>query len=264
MIHVTIKMRYKEIVFSVILGCFLSTAAHAQIIEIGANAGAAGYIGDLNPKDLFKPSGVAFGVFVKDNLDPYWAIGIHYNYGHVKANDVNSDDASLRARNLNFSTSLNELSVQVDFNFLEYFAGGGTKKFTPYMFAGIGGVLFNPKARYDGVEYELRYYQTEGKKYKNYAVSIPYGVGMKYRIGERLAVFTQLGYRTAKTDYLDDVGDKYPLVPALGKNGFNLSDPSGQNFPPGSQRGNYVKNDTYFFVHVGLSYTFTSDKCYKF
>ncbi|RAJ28634.1 type IX secretion system protein PorG [Pedobacter cryoconitis] len=270
-------MRLKKIVFSVALSCIFSGAALAQTTELGVNAGAAGYIGDINPNNLFKPSGVAFGAYVKRNFNPYWAVGIHYNYGKIKGDDANSDDLSLKTRNLNFSTSLNELSLQVDFNFLDYFSGGGRKNFTPYIFAGVGGVLFNPKATYEGETNELRYYKTEGEKYKNYAISIPYGIGMKYRIGERLGIFTQLGYRTAKTDYLDDVGDRYPLTdPARGKvsaahsDGFNLSDPSitpdpnHPNFPPGGQRGNFVKNDTYFFVHIGLSYTFTSDKCYSF
>lgn len=266
-------MRLKKIVFSVALSCIFSVAALAQTTELGVNAGAAGYIGDINPNNLFKPSGVAFGAYVKRNFNPYWAVGIHYNYGKIKGDDANSDDLSLKTRNLNFSTSLNELSLQVDFNFLDYFSGGGRTNFTPYIFAGVGGVLFNPKAKYHGETYELKTYMTEGEKYKTYAISIPYGIGMKYRIGERLGIFTQLGYRTAKTDYLDDVGDRYPARFVNAVDGTPLSDPSvprypgdpsRPNFVPGSQRGNFVKNDTYFFVHIGLSYTFTSDKCYSF
>ena len=280
MIPVIISMKsLKKIIFSVALSCIFSVAALAQTTELGVNAGAAGYIGDINPTNLFKPAGVAFGAYIKRNFNPYWAVGIHYNYGKIKGNDANSDDLSLKTRNLNFSTSLNELSLQVDFNFLDYFSGGGRKNFSPYVFAGVGGVLFNPKATYNGETFELKYYETGGKKYRSYAMSIPYGIGMKYRIGERLGLFTQLGYRTAKTDYLDDVGERYPAIPVISgsssKNpgGVNLSDPSvprypndpdRPNFTPGGQRGNFVKNDTYFFVHIGLSYTFTSDKCYSF
>lgn len=253
--------------------CFLfGSLAKSQTTEVGLNLGAAGYMGDLNPRNPFDFSGIAFGGFVKRNLDPYWAIGLHYNFGKIKDNDANSSDASFRSRNLNFSTALNELSLQVDFNFLEYFAGGGTKNFSPYIFAGVGGVLFNPKAVYQDQKYELRYYETEGKAYKNYAVSIPYGVGMKGRISDHFALFSQLGYRTAHTDYLDDVGDRYPTVDAYGKidanhpKTINLSNPSQLpgTFNPGGQRGDFVKKDTYFFLHIGISYTFISDKCYAF
>jgi len=242
------------------------------VMEVGLNAGAAGYMGDLNQSNPLDFSGVAFGAFVKGNLDPYWAIGVHYNYGKIKDNDATSGNENFRNRNLNFSTSLNELSVQVDFNFLEYFAGGGTKRFSPYIFTGLGGVLFNPKATYQGQEYELRYYQTEGKPYKNYALSIPFGAGLKQRISDHITIMAEIGYRTTRTDYLDDVGDRYPLVSAYGKvdarnpKTINLSDPSQllSNFNPGGQRGDFNQHDTYVFMHVGISYTFISDRCYKF
>ena len=268
MIRVIISMRFKKILSFVALSGLLSTAANAQIMEVGINAGAAGYMGDLNPANPLVFSGPSFGAFVKGNLDPYWAVGLHYNYGKIKGNDLNSSNQDFRNRGLNFSTPLNELSLQVDFNFLDYFSGGGTKNFTPYIFGGLGGVLFNPKGKYEGETYELRYYKTEGVKYKNYALSIPYGVGVKYRISERLGLLTQLGYRTTMTDYLDDVSGYYPLVPGdPGKNGLNLSDPPSSRQPylkRGLQRGDFNKRDTYLFLQIGLSYTFTSDKCYAF
>jgi len=274
LIHVIINMSFKKIVLCLAVFCNLCGTARSQVMEVGVNAGAAGYIGDLNPKNPFEVSGIAFGAFVKGNLDPYWAIGLHYNYGKIQDNDATSFDASFRRRNLNFSTPLHELSLQVDFNFLEYFSGGGVKNWTPYIFTGIGGVLFNPKAEYQGQKYELKYYATEGKSYKNYALSIPYGVGLKYRISDHLALFTQMGYRTAHSDYLDDVGDRYPLVDVYGKVDadhpkiINLSNPANPALPsninPGGQRGNFVKRDTYFFMHIGISYTFLSDKCYAF
>lgn len=265
-------MAGKKITFSLLILLLLSAGARAQIMEVGFNAGAAGYMGDLNQNNPAAISGLSFGAYVKGNLDPYWAVGIHYNYGKIKDNDQTSSNPNFRDRNLNFSTPLHELSLQLDFNFLEYFSGGGTKNFTPFIFTGIGGVLFNPKATYQNQEYELRYYHTEGKNYKNYALSIPYGVGVKYRIAERLALVGQAGYRTAHTDYLDDVGDTYPLTSVYGKVDaqnpklINLSDPSQliNNYNPGGQRGDYQKKDTYFFFQIGISYTFTSDKCFSF
>jgi opacity protein-like surface antigen len=271
LIHVTINMGLKKIGFCIAVLGILSGTVCGQVMEVGVNAGASGYMGDLNPRNPFEVSGLALGAFVKGNLDPYWAIGIHYNYGKIKDDDASSFDATFRKRNLNFSTQLHELSLQVDFNFLEYFSGGGVKNFTPYIFTGIGGVLFNPKAVYDGQKYALKYYETEGRSYKNYAITIPYGVGIKYRISDHLALFSQLGYRTAHTDYLDDVGNRYPVRDVFGKvdaehlNAINLSNPSvPYEANPGGQRGNFVKRDTYFFMHIGISYTFLSDKCYAF
>lgn len=272
MIPEIIKMRLKNIFIFSGLFCCLSLGGVAQTMEVGLNVGAAGYMGDLNQKNPVDFSGIAFGAYVKRNFDAYWGLGIHYNYGKIKDDDAYSSNANFRERNINFSTPLHELSLQVDFNLLDYFAGGGTKNFTPYIFTGVAGVLFNPKAVYQDQEYELKYYHTENVSYKNYAISIPYGVGIKYRISEKLSLFSQLGYRTAFTDYLDDVGDNYPQTAVYGRVDadhpvlINLSNPSARPelMNPGGQRGDHVKKDTYMFLHIGISYTFLSDKCFTF
>ncbi len=255
--------------------------SNAQVFELGAFGGGAGYMGDLNQTKPLKISGLSVGGFVKVNFDPYWALGLHYGYGKIKADDLKSSNAQFRDRGLNFNSALNEASLQVDFNFLEYFAGGGRKTFTPYIFTGIGGVFFNPKARYPNdvvlgdEEYKLRFYKTEGQAdlYRNYALTVPYGIGMKFRVKENWGLFTQIGYRTAYTDYLDDVSGNYP-TPA------NTNWPSDNNLPirvrlsdpslipgygaQGTQRGDFRKRDTYMFVGIGISYTFVSQKCYTF
>jgi hypothetical protein len=249
----------------------------AQTLELGIGGGGAGYIGDLNQDKLLKISGLSLGGYAKLNIDPYWAVGLHYTYGKIKANDAESDNSQFRDRNINFKTPLNEVSLQVDFNFLNYFAGGGTRRFTPYIFTGVGAVFFNPKGVYkDGrgndVEYNLRFYNTEGQgqAYRNFALTIPYGVGVKLRLKENWGLFSQIGYRTAYTDYLDDVSDRYPDPNTWKQDGNRavrkfLSDPSLTQYgTPGVQRGDFRKRDTYMFVGIGISYTFVSQKCYTF
>ncbi|ACU03206.1 DUF6089 family protein [Pedobacter heparinus] len=259
------------------LTCFLvlfgTVTAFAQTFELGVMAGGAGYMGDLNPDKPLKISWISAGAYAKLNLDPYWAVGLHYTYGKIRANDAFSENADFKNRNINFKTPLNEVSVQVDFNFLNYFAGGGTKKFTPYIFTGIGGVFYSPKGTYDDTEYNLRYYQTEGQAatYRNYALTIPYGVGIKVQMKENWGLFSQIGYRTAHTDYLDDVSGVYPDAAVWPDDGSralrqHLSNPSViPNYgAPGTQRGDFRKRDTYMFVGIGISYTFVSQKCYTF
>jgi hypothetical protein len=126
-------------------------------------------------------------------------------------------------------------------------------------------------------EYNLRFYRTEGQNepYKNYALTVPYGVGFKVRLKENWGLFSQIGYRSAFTDYLDDVSGKYPGAdnpPADGDRGLMLSDPNRgplvSGIPrrtlSGTQRGDFRKRDTYMFVGIGISYTFVSQKCYTF
>lgn len=277
MIPVIINMHY--IRHFVCLITFISgvSTVCAQTLELGLGGGGAGYIGDLNQDKLIKISGMSLGGFAKLNIDPYWAVGIHYNYGKIKANDAESHNSHFRDRNINFKTPLNELSLQVDFNFLNYFAGGGTKTFTPYIFTGIGGVFFNPKGVYadeqgNETAYNLRFYNTEGQSqaYRNFALTVPYGLGVKVRLKENWGLFSQVGYRTAYTDYLDDVSGRYQDPSVWKQDGNldvrkNLSDPSNPKIgAPGIQRGDFRKRDTYMFVGIGISYTFVSQKCYTF
>ena len=274
-------MGYKQRIFSFLAISFIWADTSAQNLELGLMGGGAGYIGDLNQTNNFKLSGIAAGAFVKLNLDPYWALGLHYNFGKIKGDDLDSDNEQFRNRGLNFSTALNEVTVQVDFNFLEYFAGGGPKQITPYLYTGLGGVFFSPRATYvhpetDRAEtFRLRFYRTEGQSqpYRNYALTVPYGAGVKVRLKENWGLFSQIGYRTAYTDYLDDVGNRYadpanwPADDSIQLRATRnlLSNPSGSaDGLPGRQRGDFRKRDTYMFVGIGISYTFVSQKCYTF
>jgi hypothetical protein len=256
---------------------FMSSTAvvQAQVLEIGIGAGGAGYIGDLNQDNNFKISGVNASAYLKANLNPYWAIGVHYNYGRIKADDLKSSNEQFRMRGLNFNNDLHEISFQTDFNFLEYFAGGGTKNFTPYIFTGIGLLFFSPKGVYaDPVTmendwYRLRFYTTEGQErpYRNFALAIPYGAGIKLRLKDNWGFFTQVGYRTALTDYIDDVSKEYPVKFSGREEDFfikeRLSNPTGVGVAE-TQRGDFRKRDSYMFVGVGISFTFVSQKCYTF
>ncbi len=282
MIPVITKMRYKRHLLYALLMMLFGFGVKAQTWEVGVIGGGAGYIGDLNPVNPLKISGITAGAYVKANFDPYWGLGIHYNYGKIKGNDATSDNAQFRNRNLNFYTPLNEVSLQLDFNFLEYFAGGGPKRFSPYIFAGVGGVIFTPKTKYKGEEYKLSFYGTEGQSspYSSYAITVPYGMGVHFRLKDKWGLFSQVGYRTAYTDYLDDVSGRYPGPTSWGPNDGSvairmaLADRSGERPGangvnigiPGTQRGDFDsrKKDSYMFIGIGISYTFISSKCYTF
>lgn len=241
----------------------------AQSWELGLMGGGAGYIGDLNPINPLKVSGISVGALAKRNFDPYWGLRINYIYGKIAADDAQSSDALTRQRNLCFKTTLNEISAVVDFNFLNYFAGGGDRKISPYLFAGFGGLVFNPTAKYQDKVYNLKEYTTEGQSqaYTNYVLTIPYGAGFRYNFFGDWTIFSEIGYRTAYSDYLDDVSGSYAdlnTIPTA--QGRYFADRTGQpyNSNVGSQRGDFRKRDTYMFVGIGITFTFVNSKCYRF
>lgn len=239
----------------------------AQTWEIGGAVGGSGYIGDLDPHNTVKPGGFSIGGFVKRNFNGYLSAKVNYTYGTISAADSDSPNEQMRNRNLSFKTALSEVSVIGEFNFMHYIPEAGKNKFTPYIYLGVAAVNYFPSAVYKGNTYQLRGFLTEGQAqpYKTVAIAIPYGLGIKYNILGKWTLAGDIGYRSTNTDYLDDVSGAYP---APGRSQAPLlTDRSGENTgvyigSPGSQRGDTRPRDTYFFLQVGLSYTFVTQKCY--
>ena len=242
-------MQYIKILLSTIFIFGVSLTTNAQRAEVGVVAGGASYIGDLNQNNLLKISGATAGVFAKANLTPFIGLGMHYNYGKIKGDDTKSKNQQFRDRALNFNTNLHEVSLIADVNFLDAFSPISKRRFTPYVFAGIGGVYFKSRATYPnfngGKEIILSDYKTNADvkgnpiSYKPYAIVIPYGAGIKYGLTSYLTLSSQIGYRTTFTDYLDDVGGYYTGFGAP-DNPSNISGIGAKS----TQRGDLRKRDT--------------------
>ena len=253
-----------------ILLTFIAFNLQAQTWEVGLGGGGAAYMGDLNQNNSLKFSGGAGSVFVKRNFNPYLSARLTYTYGSISAADSTSNDPQTRLRNLSFTDHLNEISLIGEFNFMNYIAGVSHNRYTPFLYLGVASVNYNPTAIYKGTKYDLRPLETEGetKPYPNNALSIPYGVGVKYNITGSWNLIADIGYRRAYTDYLDDVSGTYPYPSTLHSDIARiLSDPSGEktgNYigTPGTQRGDYRSRDTYMFAQFTISYTFVTEKCY--
>lgn len=253
-----------------ILLIFITHSLQAQSWEVGGFVGGAGYMGDLNPNNPLKISGLAFGGLIQRNFNGYLSAKINYTHGLISADDANSGNEQFRNRNLSFSTRLDELSLIGEFNFMEYIPSVSHNVYTPFIYAGVGVVQYDPQANYMGQTYNLRPLTTEGqnKPYANQALSIPYGIGIKYNFVSRWNLIADIGYRQPKTDYLDDVSGVYANPGKLpNSTSIALADRSGEKNgvyigTPGSQRGDLRSRDTYLFVGFTISYTFITSKCY--
>ena len=255
-----------------ILFLILITAlqAEAQKWELGVQAGAACYQGYLNQRNPLHVSGSMAGLFLRYNFNGYLSLKASASKAQIEGADSTSLYPQQRSRNLSFFTPINEYALVGEFNFFEYLPGNGYNSFTPFIYAGIAGVNYNPQAAYKNQTYDLRPLNTEANNapYKNSAFAIPFGAGVKYNIFGKLSLTADVGYRSAYTDYLDDVSGNYadrrlfadPVALAL-------SDRSGERSgvytgAAGTQRGDGRKHDTYVFFGIGLSYTFISKNCY--
>lgn len=247
--------------------------ASAQTWEFGGFLGAAGYMGDINPVKAYKLTDPAFGIQIKRNFDGYFSAKLNFIQGKVRSSDASSANPNQIERNLDFHSPVSELSMQMEFNLFRYMAGAdfgyATRKLSPYLFTGVAAFYYNPLTKYNGEDVELRLVQTENVVYKKSAISIPYGAGVKYNIKGNFTLLAEIGYRTAFTDYLDDISNSYI--------DFNVVSPASpltqiladrsivpQIGTPGTQRGDFRPRDTYMFAGVGLTYTFIPIKCPTF
>ena len=246
--------------YHVMIFLFSSLFASAQTLEVGPYFGDSYYLGDLNPGTHFKNAQMAYGALIRYNIDTRWVVKVSGYYGKVKGNSALSN--YMPDRNLNFESSLTDISAEVEFNFLTYFTGSRKNFWTPYIYGGVSIFMFDPQR--DGIS--LQSLGTEGqnigylgrKPYSKTAFSIPFGLGVKFSVTKKLglAVFWEL-HKTF-TDYLDDVSTTYYLD---GKNidpaipGVYYSDPT-MNHQPLMERGNPNNKDWYSFSGLTVTYQF--------
>jgi len=162
------------------------------------------------------------------------------------------------------------LALQVEyFPFRDYFGhlyrlkgvvGKNVNHWSPYLFAGIGGFWYNPKAKYNGNWEKLRPIQTENVSYNSMSISFPVGIGVKYAINKQWNIGLAVGLRYTLTDYIDDVSTTYVDKSSEEQMVQYLSNPAlneqGQTewTQPGEQRGNPQVNDSYTFTILSVNY----------
>ncbi|WP_290794392.1 DUF6089 family protein [Flavihumibacter sp. UBA7668] len=278
----------KKIILPLLAVLTLHSAARAQMEsitqegEIGISLGAAHYFGDLNTSAKVNRAKLAFGVFFRKQFGNYIAVRVGGQFAQVGyADKYYSDNEFQRRRNLSFNSSIWELALQGDFNFFKYVPGSYDHRFTPYVTIGASIFSYDPYAYLNGQKYFLRPLGTEGqgsaaypnrKPYSSMAFAIPFGVGVKYSLNEKINVGFEVLHRFTNTDYMDDVSttyvgaDKFPPLPDGSQTpGFLLQDRSyevGEIIGiEGRQRGYAGQKDQFITAQFTVSFNLTSYRC---
>ena len=236
-------------------------------IEVGLFGGGSFYLGDLNPDKPFLQSNIAYGLVARYNVTNRWVLRLNALHGTVAGDDEISE-ANLE-RMLKFESNITEFSVVAELNFFDYITGSTRNYVTPYIFAGLGMFLFNPRVN----DIELKELGTEGQNvgydgrgpYKTYSLAMPFGIGFKYSLTKKLGFAVEWGMRKTISDYIDDVSTTYYLDGESidpGNTAQILSDPT-QSHRPGMMRGNPKTQDWYSFFGVTITYKFELFRHYK-
>jgi hypothetical protein len=269
-----------------ITGIFFSNFTFSQTYKttnwgINAFIGASNMMGDLGGSNFVGSRGIfdfdiratrlAGGVGVS-LIHGGISVGTNVTFTHLAGNDVYSTQDFQVERNLSVRTDLVEANL-----LLEWRPFSRTKSFNRfYLFGGIGGMYYQPKAKYNDEWYKLRTLGTEGQyasggsgPYSELDIVIPYGLGYKFRLTPASSLILDFGFRKTFTDYLDDVSTVYAdpatLTSDNGAIAAILADRSENGMAIGAERGNPDKTDMYFITTIKFEYILggvSGDGCY--
>ena len=190
------------------------------LMEIGGGVGFLGYLGDYNnvlTRDL-QPMAT---LLVRRNLNPYMGLRLAASFGKLKGDerDVKTVYPSTGVTPYSFSRTLTDVSLTYEHNFWPYGTGHdyyGAKRLTPFVFLGLGGT-------YAG-----------GDGSSVFTANVPIGLGLKYKVGQRMNVGVEWAMHFSMSDKLDGRNDPYGITSS----------------------GMFKNTDCYSVLQLTLSYSF--------
>lgn len=129
-------------------------------------------------------------------------------------------------------------------------------KWSPYAFVGFGLMYFRPRTEDNkGNWYDMRALQLEGGTFRPVTPTMPFGLGIRYKIDKQWTVGTEMSYRFTASDYLDGTSTNYdlrnlgPEAPA-----FLANSREGRFARQNQKRGDRGSRDGFFSATVFLEY----------
>lgn len=250
--------------------------------DLGGNKGIGKrFFKDLNTGKTHLSGGAFFSATYRNAI----GLRVEGTYGTISADDnVLSgikDIAEARYnRNLNFRSTIGEISVMAEIHPLYIFANyeesdAYPPRLSPYILGGVGYFSFNPQGKVPNSNrwVDLQPLSTEGQGFPQYAdrkpyklqqVNIPVGGGVRYELSRLFYVRAEAVYRITNTDYLDDVsmsyidpaafyanftGTKAALAESMANKQIIKRTPASG----GGKRGSPAEKDAYFSVNIKFS-----------
>lgn len=195
----------KRTLFIALFTVLTVTAAVAQSYkyEVGPSLGMTGYLGDANNGNVFKHPSFTVGGIFRYNHNTRWAFKANLNYANIRGNSKDDLIQYPDGIDYDFNSSLIDLGLTAEFNFLNFGRGPMYKKLkpiSPYMVAGVGFVF----AICDG--------------HNQASFTIPFGIGVKYKHKDRLNVNFEFTMRKEFSDRIDGLSDLNGIKHSFAKN----------------------------------------------
>lgn len=194
-------------------------------MEIGAGVGMVSYEGDFNG-NVLKNIQPMLSALWRYNFDPYKDLRLSATYGKLKGSskDVDTYYPDYATEEYSFNRNLLDVSLVFEYNFWPYGTGRdyrGAKRLTPYIYGGIGATS-----------------ASGGGSKSVFTANVPIGLGVKYKLNERMNLGLDWGIHFSLSDELDGVKDPYQV----------------------KSSGMFKNTDCYSMLQLTLTYSFKA-KC---
>lgn len=191
-------MKTARILLMLLLMTVCTTRAQDQPTykgEVGGGVGLTNYVGDFNDYIIGKYQ-IGANLLYRFVFSPYSALKVDAGYAQLKGSsaDVKTYYPDYAEQPYTFNRSLIDVNATYEYSFWPYGTGRdyrGAVRLTPYVFFGLGATL------------------TTGTPGSNMTANVPLGIGLKYKIADRLNLGLSWAVHLSMSDKLDGVADPY-------------------------------------------------------
>lgn len=181
-----IVTQYRKLYILLIISLISSIAfSQNRSNDFGIFLGTSQYNGDVNmSKPYYKPHFTG-ALLYRKTYNHYFSWRFGLSYGELQGTDKDFDNEYQQHRDYTFEdNNLYEFSSVLEFNFLELTADKDEYNYTPYVIGGLA--IFNAS--------EIKW---------NEMVTIPLGLGFKYKFADNYEISIEWAFRKTSTDKLD-------------------------------------------------------------
>ncbi len=170
-------------------------------MELGGGVGLVSYQGDFNGSPL-KDMQPMFTLLARYKFDPRRALAMNVSYGQLKGSSKDANTYYPLPGTYDFKHGVVDIGLRLEYNFWPYGTGyeyRGAKRLTPYLALGLGITV----AKTDGSELSTNSTVV--------GMNLPIGVGVKYKMGDRLNLGLEWAMHITSSDRLDGISDPYGI-----------------------------------------------------
>jgi hypothetical protein len=156
--------------------------------DAGLFGGTSYYLGNINTSRHFYSVSPVGGAIIKYNFNDHYSLRTNFNYGQVRADDLDFENILHQTRNASFVNNFYDFSLQGEFNFQPFRVTIFNRPVSTYVTAGIA-YTFIPRP------------ESPDNGYLN----IPFGGGIKYGFSRRATLGMEWVLKKSFSDKIDGV-----------------------------------------------------------